>query len=73
LFEKFKLVWIPNENFDSFVLVDDDGNLLAQGKPSDGPEGLPHIRERQVNYQIVAGSKYAKAAEAIAKNAAAEK
>ena len=61
------MVWVPNENFDTFVLVDDDGNLLAQGKPSDGPAGLPSMRERQYNYQICAGSKYAKAAEEIAR------
>lgn len=63
----FKLVWCPNENFDTFVLVDDDGKLLAKGKPSDGPEGLPSLRERKYNYQIVAGSKYAKEAEALAR------
>ena len=63
----FKLVWCPNENFDTFVLVDDDGKLLAKGKPSDGPEGLPMLRERQYNYQISANSKYSKAADAIAR------
>lgn len=63
----FKLVWVPNESFDTFVLVDDDGNLLAQGKPSDGPAGLPSLRERKYNYEIVAGSNYAKEAEAIAR------
>lgn len=55
----FKLVWAPNENFDTFVLVDDDGKLLATGKPSDGPENLPSMRDRVLNYQIVKGSKYA--------------
>ncbi|CAB9509849.1 expressed unknown protein [Seminavis robusta] len=63
----FKLVWVPNEHFDTFVLVDDDGRQLAHGKPSDGPAGLPNLRERQRNYQIVAGSKYAKEAEALAR------
>ena len=24
----FKLVWVPNERYDTFVLVDDDGDLL---------------------------------------------
>jgi hypothetical protein len=62
----FKLVWVPNSNYDTFVLVDDDGKLLAEGKPADGPAGLPSLRERQRNYQIVAGSKYAKAADALA-------
>lgn len=60
----FKLVWVPNENFDSFVLVDDDGKLLAQGKPTGS---LPMLRERQMNYRIVAGSKYATEAEMIAR------
>jgi hypothetical protein len=49
--------------------VDDDGNLLAQGTPS---EGLPSLREREMNYKIVAGSKYAKAADLIARNIATE-
>ena len=61
-------MWVPNDNFDTFVLVDDDGKLLAQGKPSDGPAGLPSLRERQYNYQIMAGSKYAKEAEALARH-----
>lgn len=63
----FKLVWAPNQNFDTFVLVDDDGNLLAKGKPSDGPPSLPHIRQRQMNFQVVQGSKYAVAAETLAR------
>ena len=66
----FKLVWVPNENFDTFVLVDDDGDLLAQGKPSGGD--LPALRERQMNYRIVAGSKYAKAADFIASKVASD-
>jgi hypothetical protein len=68
----FKLVWVPNARFDMFVLVDDEGRLLATGKPSDGPSGLPSLRERQMNYRIVKGSKYAKAADEIASNVAAE-
>ena len=62
----FKLVWVPNEQFDTFVLVDDDGNLLARGTPSDGPGGLPPLRERVQNYRIMEGSKYSRAADAIA-------
>jgi hypothetical protein len=61
----FKLVWVPNENYDTFVLVDDDGNLLAKGKPSDGPGALPSLRERVTNYKIVQGSKYAVEADKI--------
>lgn len=62
----FKLVWIPNEQYDSFVLVDDDGKLLAKGKPSDGPAALPELRQRMVNYQMVQGSKYAVEADKVA-------
>jgi hypothetical protein len=65
----FKLVWVPNELYDTFVLVDDSGKLLAKGKPS---EGLPPLREREMNYNIVAGSKYAREADRIARNVAAE-
>ena len=65
----FKLVWVPNQLYDTFVLVDDAGNLLAQGKPSDGPDALPHLRERMMNYKIMSGSKYALAADEIALNA----
>jgi len=56
----FKLVWADpknNDTFDTFVLVDDEGKLLAKGKPSSGV--LPSLRERVTNYKIVAGSKYA--------------
>lgn len=60
----FKLVWCPTETFDTFVLVDDDGKKLAQGTPSGR---LPSLRERQVNYKIVTGSKYAVAADQIAR------
>lgn len=63
----FKLVWVPNKEYDTFVLVDDAGQMLAKGKPSDGPASLPALRERQMNYQIMMGSKYAVAAERIAR------
>jgi hypothetical protein len=58
----FKLVWVPS-SYTTFVLVDDDGNLLTKGTP--GGE-LPPLRERQMNYRLVAGSKYARAADSIA-------
>ena len=60
----FKLVWVPNTSYDTFVLVDDDGKLLATGKPSSGP--LPPLRDRKYNYQIVEGSKYGKQAKSLA-------
>ena len=50
----FKLVWVPN-NYNTFVLVDDYGNLLAKGQPKGI---LPEIEERQKNYQLVKDSKY---------------
>jgi len=59
----FKLVWVPNEMFDTFVLVDDDGTELTRGTPSGG---LPILRERQRNYMVVQGSKYARVADTIA-------
>lgn len=65
----FKLVWVPNEFYDTFVLVDDGGKLLAKGKPLDG---LPALAERRQNYHICAGSKYAKEADKLASNVAAE-
>jgi hypothetical protein len=59
----FKLVWAPTPSFETFVLVDDNGRQLAKGTPSGR---LPHIRQRQMNYAMVKGGKYATAAEAIA-------
>jgi len=60
----FKLVWCPPD-FSKFVLVDDDGALLNQGNPSGI---LPHLQERQQNYMVVQGSKYALAADSIGLN-----
>ena len=65
----FKLVWCPNEQFNTFVLVDDDGTELARGTPSN-IDGLPSIRQRQMNYRAVQGSKYAVAADALVAAAA---
>jgi len=62
----FKLVWVPNDDYDTFVLLDDDGELLAKGKPSDGPKGLPRRREREMNYHIMKGSKYSIVADRLA-------
>jgi len=63
----FKLVWVPTVGFDSFVLVDDDGKELARGTAT---EGLPSLRQRQLNYAIVKGSKYSIAADAVAEKMA---
>ncbi len=60
----FKLVWVPNDGYDAFVLVNDDGELLAYGRPNGGT--LPSRREREMNYRIMKGSKYAIAAERMA-------
>jgi hypothetical protein len=63
----FKLVWVPNDKFDMFVLVDDDGQELARGRPTGS---LPPLRHRQMNYRTVMGSKYAKVVDQIAGNGA---
>jgi hypothetical protein len=60
----FKLVWVPSSPWDEFVLVDDDGRLLAHGSNLLPP--LPPLRERQMNYRLVQGSKYAREADRIA-------
>ena len=60
----FKLVWVP-PSFTSFVIVDDAGNKLNQGTPKPD-SGLPHISERQGNYMLVKGSKYANVADNLA-------
>jgi hypothetical protein len=65
----FKLVWVPNDFYDTFVLVDDDGKLLAKGKPT---VSLPPLGERQMNYRICAGSKYSREADRLARHVAAE-
>jgi len=61
----FKLVWVPNAKMDVFCLVDDDGKLLATGKPLPGDD-WPALRERQMNYRLVQGSKYATEVDKIA-------
>lgn len=66
----FKLVWVPNARFDQFVLVDDSGTLLAEGRNLSG--ALPGLRERQLNYALVEGSKYSRAADMLARNVAFE-
>jgi hypothetical protein len=58
----FKLVWCPPA-YQTFVLVDDAGALLAMGTPKGT---LPDIRERRQNYQLVKNSKYSKEADRIA-------
>lgn len=67
----FKLVWIPgtDQQFNTFVLVDDDGKELAQGQPTGR---LPPLRQRQLNFVTVQGSKYGKVAEELSKHRAAE-
>lgn len=60
----FKLVWVPDD-FSRFALVDDDGRLLAAGAPTGR---LPALRERQANFELVAGSKYAVAASQLARS-----
>merc|ERR1719478_2077668 len=57
----FKLVWCP-PSFSAFVLVDDDGKLLASGAPTGR---LPSAQDRASNYLLVRGSKYATEAERV--------
>merc|ERR1719213_447145 len=53
----FKLVWCP-PNFETFVLVDDEGRELRRGTPTGT---LPLLAARQGNYELVRGGKYAAA------------
>ena len=57
----FKLVWCP-PSYNTFVLVDDDGKILNKGTPK-ADSGLPAMSERQRNYMLVKGSRYATAAD----------
>ena len=54
----FKLVWCPPE-FERFVLVDDEGHQIAAGKPSGA---IPDLSQRERNYYILQGGRYATAA-----------
>merc|ERR1712070_70381 len=63
----FKMVWVPPA-FTSFVLVDDNGDLLNKGTPTGV---LPDLDERKGNYNLVKGSRYAVAADAEAGKAKA--
>lgn len=44
------------------MLVDDDGELLAKGAPTGA---LPARAERQRNFELARGSKYAREAELL--------
>ena len=59
-----RLVWCPPD-FRTFVLVDDEGGLLATGTPSGK---LPSNQDRAMNYMLVRGSKYSTAAEKAGKD-----
>ena len=61
----FKLVWSPAEDFRSFVIVDDAGALLAAGRPASAATIAPSLEQRRQNYELVRGSKYAAAADAL--------
>ena len=56
-------VWCPPA-FDTFVLVDDGGELLNTGTPAAGSR-LPSRRAREMNFALVKGSKYATEAERV--------
>lgn len=60
----WKLVWVPGKTgreFNRFVLVDDAGAELATGVPTGQ---LPSLSEREANYNVVKGGRYAVAADA---------
>jgi|TARA_B110000967_G_scaffold192185_1_gene218582 hypothetical protein len=48
-----------NENFSRFILVDDNGVELATGVPTGN---TPALREREHNFQMLEGGRYATAA-----------
>lgn len=64
----FVISRVPPE-FNRFVLVDDDGSLLATGIATSGR--VPHISERTMNYRTVVGSKYAREADRLAADSSA--
>lgn len=64
----FKLVWHSPPLFEEFVLLDDAGNLLARGRPTDGELGvasdasyyggrLPPLQERRRNWEAAGGGR----------------
>ena len=57
----WKLVWVPAGGFTRFVLVDDAGKQLATGLPTGR---VPAMREREYNYRVLRGGRYAEAADA---------
>jgi hypothetical protein len=59
----WKLVWVPGpaDDFARFVLVDDEGAELASGVPTGS---VPARREREYNYRMLEGGRYARAADA---------
>lgn len=54
-------VWCPPD-FATLVLVDDSGKHLNSGTPTGQ---LPSLSERQLNFRMVQGSKYATQAEGV--------
>ena len=60
----FKLVWSAAADYSAFAIVDDAGALLATGRPATRADG-PSLEERQMNYALVRGSKYAVAADSL--------
>ena len=55
---------VPAGDYTRFVLVDDAGAQLATGVPTG--RGLPRLQEREQNYEILKGGRYATAADAYA-------
>lgn len=55
----FKLIWLPPE-YNNFIIVDDDGNLLKKGQNLN--KDIPNKSERKLNFQTAdsPNSKYTK-------------
>ena len=63
----WKLVWVPGElgDFSRFVLVDDAGTSLTTGVPTGN---VPNIMEREHNFQMLRGGRYAECAKEYESN-----
>ena len=67
----FKLVWCCPPKFETFVLLDDAGALLASGAPTGD---LPSLQQRQSNYNAVGNGRYSRVVHEMAgKNAGGQR
>ena len=61
--------YVHSKRFENALSLYTDGKLLAHGKPTGV---LPSMQDRQMNYRLVKGSKYAVEADKIAQGVASE-